>query len=120
MYSLKKKVEGIILSGGYSERMGYPKSLLEWDKKTLLEYQINSLITGGCDGVLVITGKHHKEITKGINLNNKSKIIFNENYHDGKSTSIKKGIDPKITNKIWKNMIAAYIEFERKNYKKKK
>ena len=52
MYSLKKKVEGIILSGGYSERMGYPKSLLEWDKKTLLEYQINSLITGGCDGVL--------------------------------------------------------------------
>ena len=93
MYSLKKKVEGIILSGGYSERMGYPKSLLEWDKKTLLEYQINSLITGGCDGGLVITGKHHKEITKGINLNNKSKIIFNENYHEGKSTSIKKGIE---------------------------
>ena len=34
--------------------------------------------------------------------------------------SIKNKIDPKITNKIWKNMIAAYIEFERKNYKKKK
>ena len=34
--------------------------------------------------------------------------------------SIKNKIDPKITNKIWKNMKAAYIEFERKNYKKKK
>ena len=34
--------------------------------------------------------------------------------------SIKNKIDPKITNKIWKNMIAAYIEFEKKNYKKKK
>ena len=34
--------------------------------------------------------------------------------------SIKNKIDPKITNKIWKNMIAAYIDFERKNYKRKK
>ena len=88
MYTSKKKVEGIILSGGYSERMGSPKSLLEWNKETLLEYQINSLITGGCDGVLVITGKHHKEISERISLNNKSNIIFNENYHDCNSTSI--------------------------------
>ena len=34
--------------------------------------------------------------------------------------SIKNKIDPRITNKIWKNMIAAYIDFERKNYKNKK
>jgi len=28
-------------------------------------------------------------------------------------------IDPKITNKIWKNMIWAYIDFEKRNFKKK-
>ena len=33
--------------------------------------------------------------------------------------SIKNKIDPKITNKIWKNMIFAYIDFERRNFKKK-
>ena len=33
--------------------------------------------------------------------------------------SIIHNIDPKITNKIWKNMIAAYIEFEKRNFKKK-
>ena len=33
--------------------------------------------------------------------------------------SIKKKIDPKITNKIWKNMILAYIDFEKRNFKKK-
>ena len=33
--------------------------------------------------------------------------------------SLKNKIDPKITNKIWKNMIAAYIDFERRNFKKK-
>ena len=36
-----------------------------------------------------------------------------------RTKSIKNKIDPRITNKIWKNMIAAYIEFERKNFKKK-
>ena len=33
--------------------------------------------------------------------------------------SIKNNIDPKITHKIWKNMILAYIDFERRNFKKK-
>ena len=33
--------------------------------------------------------------------------------------SLKNNIDPKITNKIWKNMIWTYIDFERRNFKKK-
>ena len=37
-----------------------------------------------------------------------------------KKKSIKNKIDPKITNKIWKNMILAYIDFERRNFKRKK
>ena len=36
-----------------------------------------------------------------------------------KNKSIKNKIDPKITNRIWKNMISAYIDFERRNFKKK-
>ncbi len=36
-----------------------------------------------------------------------------------KRKSIKNKIDPKITNKIWKNMILAYIDFEKRNFKKK-
>ena len=37
-----------------------------------------------------------------------------------KKKSIKNNIDPKITSKIWKNMIYAYIDFERRNFTKKK
>ena len=37
-----------------------------------------------------------------------------------KKKSIKNKIDPKITHKIWKNMIYAYIDFERRNFNKKK
>ena len=36
-----------------------------------------------------------------------------------KAKSLKQGIDPKITNRIWKNMIWSYIDYERRNFKKK-
>ena len=42
------------------------------------------------------------------------KMLFNI-----KKKSLKKKIDSNITNKIWKNMILAYIIYERKNFKKK-
>ena len=37
-----------------------------------------------------------------------------------KKKSLKRKIDPRITNKIWINMIKSYIEFEQRNFKKKK
>ena len=36
-----------------------------------------------------------------------------------KAKSLKQDIDPKITNRIWKNMIWSYIDYERRNFKKK-
>jgi len=36
-----------------------------------------------------------------------------------KKKSLKNNIDPKITNRIWQNMIWTYIDFERRNFKKK-
>jgi len=36
-----------------------------------------------------------------------------------KKESLKRNIDPKITNRIWKNMIWSYIDFEKRNFKKK-
>ena len=44
------------------------------------------------------------------------KLILN----NVKKKSIKNNIDPIITNKIWKNMISAFIDFERRNFDKKK
>ena len=36
-----------------------------------------------------------------------------------KKESLKRNIDPKITHRIWKNIIWSYINFEKKNFKKK-
>ena len=57
---------GIILSGGKSERMNYPKAMLIWGESILINYQIISLFNAGCDEVIVVTGKDHEIITKNM------------------------------------------------------
>ena len=36
-----------------------------------------------------------------------------------KKKSIQLNIDPKITNRIWKNMIWSFIDYEKRNFRKK-
>ena len=36
-----------------------------------------------------------------------------------KKRSVLKKIDPKITNRIWKSMIWSFIDYEKRNFKKK-
>ena len=55
--------------------------------------------------------------------NHKSEIVdkkrISKILNNIKKKSLKKKIDPKITNRIWRNMIFAYIDYERRNFKKK-
>ena len=60
----------------------------------------------------VLELKNHKN--EIVDKRRISKILNNI-----KKKSLKKKIDPKITNRIWKNMIFAYIDYERRNFKKK-
>ena len=43
----------------------------------------------------------------------------NEIFKKIKNKSIKNRIDPKITRRIWKAMIWSYIDFQRRNFKKR-
>ncbi len=56
-----------------------------------------------------------KEYKHEIVDKNRIKIILK----NIKKKSVLKKIDPKITKRIWLNMIYAYIDFERRNFKKK-
>ena len=47
----------------------------------------------------------------------KKRINFILNKIKSKSKNL--NVDPKITNRIWKNMIWTYIDYERRNFKKK-
>ena len=44
---------------------------------------------------------------------------INEILINIKKESIKNGVDPKITTQIWKSMIWSYVDFQRRNFKKK-
>jgi Chorismate mutase len=47
----------------------------------------------------------------------KKRINFILKKINSKSKKLK--IDPMITNRIWKNMILSYIDYEKRNFKKK-
>ena len=47
----------------------------------------------------------------------KKRIDFILKKIQAKSKKLK--IDPKITNRVWKNMIWSYIDYEKRNFKKK-
>ena len=77
------------------------------DNKLLSLISIRSNIVKG-----VLKLKNHK--SEIVDKKRIAKILNNI-----KKKSLKKKIDPKITNRIWKNMIFAYIDYERRNFKKK-
>ena len=56
-----------------------------------------------------------KEFKKEIVDQKRIKFILKKIHEKSK----KLNIDPKITNRIWKNMIWSYIDYERRNFKKK-
>ena len=56
-----------------------------------------------------------KDKKKEIIDNKRIKIILK----NIRKKSIQNKIDPKITNRIWKNMIWSYIDYEKRNFKKK-
>tara|TARA_B100001175_G_C19415680_1_gene593516 strand:+ start:588 stop:878 length:291 start_codon:yes stop_codon:yes gene_type:complete len=60
----------------------------------------------------VLKLKHNK---KEIVDKKRIKFILNQIRKKSK----KNKIDPMITNRIWKNMIYSYIDYERRNFKKK-
>tara|TARA_Y100000741_G_scaffold195188_1_gene148375 strand:+ start:294 stop:584 length:291 start_codon:yes stop_codon:yes gene_type:complete len=74
--------------------------------------------------LLNIIKKRSELVKKVLNLkDNKNQIVdkkrINFILNKIKKKSIKKRIDPKVTNRIWKNMIYSFIDFEKRNFKKK-
>ncbi len=58
---------GVSLAAGASSRMGAPKALLrDLRGRTFLERTAATLLRGGCDAVLVVTGRHTAEIAESL------------------------------------------------------
>ena len=77
------------------------------------------------DNNLLSLIKHRTKLVKEVlklkefqkEIVDKKRISFILNKIKMKSKRL--NIDPKITNRIWKNMIWSYIDYEKRNFKKK-
>ena len=96
-------------------------SPLKRKKLSKIRFQLDKL-----DNLLIkVIKKRTNLVKKVLDLKEKKNQIIDKKrikiiLKNIRRKSLKNNIDPKITHKIWKNMIFAYIDFEKRNFKKKK
>ncbi len=95
-------------------------SPLKRKKLSKIRFELDKL-----DNTLIkIIKKRTNLVKKVLDLKDRKNQIVDQKrikkiLKDIRIKSLKNNIDPKITQRIWKNMIFAYIDFERRNFKKK-
>lgn len=81
----------ILLAAGRSSRMGQPKGLLNWEGKPLILHQLEQLKLSGVHRMIIVLG-HKPEVYKAYIKDDQSTILWNENWDQGKSSSILTGL----------------------------
>ena len=82
----------ILLAAGESRRMKQLKALLPWQGSVLLRYQVNSLLEGGADQVVVVLGHRAGELKPLVEGVDGAYWTINPDYMLGKTTSLKVGV----------------------------
>ena len=95
-------------------------SPLKKNKLNKIRFELDKLD----NSLIKIIKKRTTLVKKVLSLKDKKSQIVDQKrikfiLKNIKKKSIRNKIDPKITQKIWKSMIYAYIDFERRNFKKK-
>jgi len=84
-------ITAIVLAAGESKRMGRPKMLLSYGKKTIIETVIDNVIQSKVDKVLVVLGSDRKKIERKIKDYPDIEIAFNPDYSKGMLSSVQTG-----------------------------
>ena len=76
------------------------------------------------NSLMKIIIKRTNLVKRVLALKDKKKQIIDQKriktiLNNIRKKSLKNNIDPKITHRIWKNMIWSYINYEKRNFKKK-
>lgn len=82
---------GLVLSAGYSRRMGSAKALLRLGGETFLDRLIAAL-SSSCSPVLVVLGHEASEIRAGLRLAEQASFVINPDYSLGQLSSLQCGL----------------------------
>ena len=88
---MKPRVALIVLAAGLSKRFGRNKLLEKIEGKTVIERVVSEALKSKVDDVIVVVG-HEAERIEEVLKNLPCKLVFNEDYLKGQSSSVKKGL----------------------------
>jgi molybdenum cofactor cytidylyltransferase len=83
-------IRSIILAAGESKRMGFPKMLLRFNEKTMIENVLDNVKESDSDSILVVLGAAMDDII-GIVGKYDVKHCYNKNYKEGMLSSVQCG-----------------------------
>lgn len=85
-------IAGMVLAAGASQRMGFPKSLLQIRGRCAVDHVADVLRAGGVEPVIVVLGAHRCRIRGLAKLEGVTQVE-NLRWQEGRTTSIQAGID---------------------------
>lgn len=85
-----KTTPAIILSAGYSKRLGEHKALVEVAGKTLLELAVLKLQQAGCAPVIIVVNQELQ--FDALMLSNGAVVVVNKSPENGRTGSLKVGL----------------------------
>ena len=87
-------ISAILLAAGESSRMkGENKLSKKIDGIPIIKYAVKNILGSSIDELIIVLGHERPIIENIIDKNKKIKFIYNENYKNGMSSSIKKGLN---------------------------
>ena len=72
-------IAAIVLAAGQSLRMGRPKMVLPWGNTTVIGHVVSTLLEGGVDNVVVVTGGARAEVETALSGLSVC-LVFNPSY----------------------------------------
>lgn len=97
-----QKVSVVILAAGASKRLGFPKQLIEFRGKTLLQNAIEKARQVTNHGIYIVLGAHFEKISAtllGVEIETETEtILYNPHWKTGLASTIKTGFQAAIPN----------------------
>ena len=87
-------ISAILLAAGQSKRMnGVNKLTKEIQGTPLIKLSVKNILASSIDELIVVLGYQKEIIEKIIDKNEKVKFVFNKNFENGMTFSIKTGLN---------------------------
>lgn len=103
---VKKKISGLLISAGFSKRMGDFKPLIEYNNNPFIVL-ITKKLLDVCENVIIVTGHKSIEVENTIkfafiehNLFPRVRIVVNPDYDKGMFSSLQTGLK-ELTDSDW-------------------